>query len=217
MRYPERLTQQERSEQTRERLLDATIDCLVDLGYAGTSMNEICRRAGLSRGAQQHHFPTKAELMAHAVDHLTRKLTDQLVSGAASVPLGPARRSAIIDLMWRGLSGPLATAMQELATAARTDPELHKALRPVERSLARSTADLFRGLVDDGTRSAEELDTLFWLTLTFVRGLAVDEVLGGDPKRRAHLLEEWKVLMGGYQDAGSSANSAAAPSGMAGT
>src|SRR4030081_3192822 len=54
-------TQAERSEHTRELLLDATIDCLVEVGYARTTVHEICLRAGLSRGAQQHHFTTKAE------------------------------------------------------------------------------------------------------------------------------------------------------------
>src|SRR6266487_4699878 len=60
-------TQAERSEHTRELLLDATIECLVEVGYARTTVHEICLRAGLSRGAQQHHFTTKAELMASAL------------------------------------------------------------------------------------------------------------------------------------------------------
>ena len=62
--------QQERSIETQGRLLDATIACLVDLGYARASTTEICKRAGLSRGAQLHHYPTKAELVSAAIERL---------------------------------------------------------------------------------------------------------------------------------------------------
>jgi len=65
-----RRTQAERTASTRARLLDATLECLCDLGYARTTTPEIARRAGLSRGAQLHHFPTKAELVTGAIEHL---------------------------------------------------------------------------------------------------------------------------------------------------
>ncbi len=51
--------QEERSAETRRRLLDATVACLFERGYAGTTTTELARRAGVSRGAQMHHFPKK--------------------------------------------------------------------------------------------------------------------------------------------------------------
>ena len=62
--------QQDRSRVTRERLVEAAIECLAEMGYAATSTNAVCERAGLSRGAQLHHFPSKHELLAGAVEHL---------------------------------------------------------------------------------------------------------------------------------------------------
>jgi AcrR family transcriptional regulator len=185
-------TQQERRERTREALLDATIECLVELGYSGTTVHEICRRARLSRGAQQHHFTTKAELMAAAVEHLVERLKDE-ITGTLVLPPGPERVGEAIDLLWKGFSGKLSTAALELWVAARTDEELRRSMLPVDRALARSTLDIYRAAAGQDL-DPERLETLFWLTLNVTRGLALDAMIGGDPSRRAHLLAEWKAI-----------------------
>jgi AcrR family transcriptional regulator len=185
-------TQQERRERTRAALLDATIDCLVDLGYSGTTVHEICRRAGLSRGAQQHHFTTKAELMAAAVEHLVERLRAE-VTGTLTLPPGPERVGEAIELLWREFSGKLSIAALELWLAARTDDELRSSMLPVDRALARSTLDMYREAAG-GDLPADRLETLFWLTVNVTRGLALDAMIGGDPQRRARLLEEWKTI-----------------------
>src|SRR5262245_44054902 len=94
-------TQAERSEHTRVQLFEATIACLLEVGYARTSVNEICRRAGLSRGAQQHHFATKAELMAHALEYLVTKLRDQVLDAVHQLAEDPDRVAKGIDLLWQ--------------------------------------------------------------------------------------------------------------------
>ncbi len=193
-------TQAQRREQTRTALLDATIDCLVDIGYARTSVQEICARAGVSKGAVQHHFTAKAELMAAAVEHLTTKLRRQLAVSLDELPSGGTGVAAAIDLLWTGYSGTLSTAVTELWVAARTDPELRAAIRPVDRALGRATLEQVTQVA--GELSPERAEMLFWLTVNLTRGLALDAELGGDPNRRRQLLEEWKriaVLL--YQDA----------------
>ncbi|MEV4142277.1 TetR/AcrR family transcriptional regulator [Amycolatopsis sp. NPDC049691] len=193
-------TQAQRREQTRTALLDATIDCLVDVGYARTSVQEICARAGVSKGAVQHHFTAKAELMAAAVEHLTTKLRRQLATSLDELPGGGTGVTAAIDLLWTGYSGTLSTAVTELWVAARTDPELRAAIRPVDRALGRATLEHVTQVA--GELPPERAEMLFWLTVNLTRGLALDAELGGDPNRRRQLLEEWKriaVLL--YQDA----------------
>ncbi|KFU76109.1 TetR family transcriptional regulator [Amycolatopsis lurida NRRL 2430] len=192
-------TQAERREQTRTALLDATIDCLVDLGYARTSVQEICARAGVSKGAVQHHFSAKAELMAAAVEHLTEKLRGRLAASITALPGGASGVAAAIDLLWEGYSGTLSTAATELWVAARTDPELRAAIRPVDRALGRSTLEHITAVAGDLPKERAEI--LFWLTVNLTRGLALDAELGGDPKRRRQLLDEWKrVAVMLYED-----------------
>lgn len=186
-------TQQERRERTRELLLDATVSCLVELGYARTTVNEICLRAGLSRGAQQHHFTTKAELMTNALEHLFGRLSAQILAAAEKLPPGEERLSEGIDMLWRSYSGTLSTAAVELWVAARTDDELRASLLPVDRALGHATLDFYRALAGADV-DERQLETLLLLTVNLFRGLALDAMIGGDPARRAALLAEWKSI-----------------------
>ena len=185
-------TQQERSEHTREALLDATVECLLDLGYSGASVNEICKRAGVSRGAQQHHFTTKADLMTSALQHLFGKLIAQIADSKERLPPGPEKIAHGIDLLWQAFSGDLSTAAMELWVAARTDPELRAALLPVDKSLGHATLEFFRRTPTD--LRPEQLETMLLLTVNLTRGLALDAMIGGDADRRARLLDEWKRI-----------------------
>lgn len=123
--------QQARAIATRQNLLDATIACIVDLGYARTTTTEICKRAGVSQGALFRHFPGKAQLLAAA----TEQLFDGLVGGYretfAQVAADPDRLGAALKLLWGVFTdAPLQVAF-ELYVAARTDDELRATLQPV--------------------------------------------------------------------------------------
>lgn len=182
----------ERGARTRERLLDATIGCLIELGYSRTSMQEICTRAGVSRGAQLHHFPTKVGLMAGAVEHLTQRQIAAIRSADLEIPPGPEGIAVMIDLLWAGFSGPLAKASMELWVASASDPDLRASLLPVDRALGRATFELYRDAAGSGLPAAA-FETVFWLTVNLNRGLALDEMIGGDPARRGELLAQWKT------------------------
>lgn len=187
-------TQAERSERTRELLLDATVECLVELGYAHTTVHEICQRAGLSRGAQQHHFTTKAELMTSALEHLFARLSAQILNATADLPPGQERIEMGIDQLWEAYSGTLSTAAVELWVAARTDPELRRSLLPVDRALGHATLQFYRQTIGTDT-DEHHTETLLLLTVNLIRGLALDAMIGGDEHRRTSLLAEWKSLM----------------------
>lgn len=129
-----RRTQQERREATRNALLEATIECLVEQGYAGTTTRAVSARARVSPGALQHHFASKQELVAEAVGYLAGKLTAQLIEHG--VPSGSSRRRVterLVDYLWQTLDGPLMAAVTELAVAGRTDPVLRERLARVQR------------------------------------------------------------------------------------
>src|ERR1700693_2418964 len=80
--------QEERSAETRRRLLDATVACLFERGYAGTTTTEIAVRAGVSRGAQLHHFPRKDELVVSALEHVFELRLRDMSAAIAEPPSG---------------------------------------------------------------------------------------------------------------------------------
>ena len=191
-----RRTQEERSAATRAALLDATIECLIEVGYVGITTTQVAARAGVSRGAQVHHFPTKADLVTQAVQHLAARRGEELRAEAGrrlpAAGTGPERVEVAIELLWSAYSGPLFLATIELWVAARTDPGLWTHLQPVERRLGRAIRALCKELLGLDEASPA-VDDAIDLTLELMRGMA----LGGarprsDEDRPRRLLEAWK-------------------------
>ncbi len=130
MTVPRRNLRQERSEETRRLLLDAAIEALVEVGYARASTTEIADRAGVSRGAQLHHYPAKVQLVTAAVEHVFELRVAELEA------LEHRSVDDWIDHVWSTYDGAAFAAWLELQVAARTDPELRRSLRSVNGRLA---------------------------------------------------------------------------------
>lgn len=187
------MPQQERSRVTRHRLLEATVECLVEHGWAGTTTTVIAERAGVSRGAQLHHYPTKAALVVAAVTHLAQRRADEIVREGESLPAHSAeeRVDRVVDLLTSAFTGPLFMAALELWVAARTDRDLRVALVPVEAQIGREMHRLAVSLLGadetkPGVREAVQA------TLDLLRGLGVASLLTDDTRRRDALLAGWK-------------------------
>jgi len=134
---------QERSLATRAALLDAALDTLVERGYAATTTIEVARRAGVSRGAQLHHFPSKAELLTSAVGHLLDRRVAEYRKAFADIAPGADYLDAAIDLLWSMFQGPTFVAWVELWVAARTDAALRVAVVEMERRFAAESEAIF--------------------------------------------------------------------------
>lgn len=137
---------QERGLATRAALLDAALECLVEQGYAATTTTEVARRAGVSRGAQLHHFPTRAQLLAAAVEHLFERRNAEFRKTFADAEPGADRLDAAIDLLWSMFRGPTFVAWLELWVASRHDPDLRAAVVEVDRRLAEDSLATFTEL-----------------------------------------------------------------------
>jgi AcrR family transcriptional regulator len=174
-------TQQERREDTRARLLAATIECLVEHGYAGTTTQRVQDRAGLSRGALLHHFATKEALLVAAVSHVA---DGQISAARAEAAAGAASE---VELLHHVMSGPLFLAGLELWQAARTEPALRAALLPAERRVGAAVRDLLDELFPPSRTSRAEVDGL----LALYRGLALTSVLRPDADLDRQVLDLW--------------------------
>lgn len=153
MPKPSGHTNAQLSERTRRRLLDATIESLSEVGYAKTTTPEIARRAGVSRGALAHHFPTKASIVAEAVDHLFSRNTAEFGERFQALPLADRTFGAAVDLLWEMFQGDTFRAGLELTVAGGSDPELgasvHRAVMTFQRVVARRFVELFGATGDE--------------------------------------------------------------------
>lgn len=178
----------------RERLLEACVEVLVERGFAGTTTTLVSERAGVSRGAQLHHFPSKNDLVIGAVEHLSTVRADELAAAVAAVPTGPRRTRDILDVLGAHFTSPLFLAALELWVAARTDPLLDAAVSPLEQRIGRATHRLTAEALgaDEGQPGAREL---VQATLDLLRGLALANTLTDDRRRRARILERWASVL----------------------
>jgi AcrR family transcriptional regulator len=128
--------QQRKSAQTRLKMLEAAVDCLVEGGYQGLTTAQVAERAQVSRGAMHHHFATRMDLVADVVEHVfyqrMRLFLDDYIAAMAQ-----SRGALLIDLAteahWRSVQSREYAAYLELAVAARTDAELNAAFEPAAR------------------------------------------------------------------------------------
>lgn len=177
-------TQSERSAETQEALLDATIESLVELGYARTSTTEIARRAGVSRGAQVHHYPTKADLVVAAVERLYGRQEAEFARRFAELPAGERTLERSIDELWSIFSSAVYPAALELVVAARTDPELQVVVHAVNARLQQAVSELFTEFFPE-LAEAGWADRLAGFAFAVLQGAAISGYAGFAPPGEA--------------------------------
>jgi AcrR family transcriptional regulator len=206
-------TQQQRREETRRALLDAAVQSLIEVGFARTTTLEVQRRADVSRGALLHHFPSKAELLVAAVDHLAEMRAREMKAFASQLPPERAdrgdreaaahgepapgddpRTGAVLDLLWQCFSGTFFKVSMELRTAARTDPDLRRVLTAAERSLRDRIVAQSRTLFGRAVAEHPGLERALDLTLQLMIGAAMTAVLHGQNSQLDDLIDDWKAL-----------------------
>jgi AcrR family transcriptional regulator len=170
-----RRTQQERSDATREALLDATLASLSEVGYAKTTTAEVCDRAGLSRGAHTHHFGTRPALISAAIAHLGDRLGGAVEEAVRALPEG-SDAAARLDALWAiGCSDLLRSAV-DMWAAARTDPELMAQMLPTERALTERIIAACRELFREQHDRPDFEPMIDYLT-SVIRGLALVDIV----------------------------------------
>jgi len=175
--------------------MDATIECLLEYGYSGATTPRIAKRAGVTRGAMVHHYPSREDLVTGAVRHLAVKRVEEALALFNGVVWDDETIPRALDLLWRMHQGPLFTAVTELWVAARTDPVLAAQVESVEQVVLSSLSAASVSMTPPGTDPAIVND-LVLTAMEGVRGLLISCFASTDPGRaqaqwarlRRHLL-----------------------------
>src|SRR6266581_571475 len=161
-----RRSQEERREATRGAVLDATVECLAERGYAGTTTTRIARRARVSRGALLHYYASKIELLTSAIEHILRRM----------------------------VSGSTFYAWLELVVAARSDRQLLREVSRITTQFTDTVIATYRELFAEAAAPNVRFDLVPAFTFAFLQGLALDRIAIADDQRVSELIAVLKDL-----------------------
>lgn len=189
-----RTPRQARSRTTRRKLLGAAVEALADRGWHATTMLEVAARAGVSRGAAQHHFPTREALVVAAVEQLAEEQITELRRRADALPSGRARTAAVAEMLLDLYTGVKFRAALDLWVAASHDEGLRDVLVPLQARVGREAHRVAVELLgaDETRPGAREA---VQATLDLARGLGLANLLTDDGPRRAQIVRQWAHML----------------------
>ena len=193
-----RRTQAERSGDTRRRILDAAVDLLAQKGYAGFRTADVAEIAGVSRGAQTHHFPSKDDLVVAVVEHVFARAGEQGRKRARRVRSVDEAIKVLLSDSQEFFFSELFFIAMDLAIQGRTKNGASNPLGAISAaSRLPVEASWLAALVDAGVPKGCAED-LLWLTISIVRGLAVRRLWQHDAPRFKRLFALWRQMVAQY-------------------
>ncbi|MFH8476988.1 TetR/AcrR family transcriptional regulator [Streptomyces sp. NPDC018000] len=189
----DRTPKQDRSRATRRRLLEAAVACLAEHGWAGSTVSVVAERAGVSRGAAQHHFPTREDLFTAAVEYVAEERS------AALRTLPVQGRTAVVAALVDLYTGPLFRAALQLWVAASNEEQLRPRVTELEARVGRETHRIAVELLNADETKPGVRETVQGL-LDMARGLGLANVLTDDTARRQRVVAQWAALLDGALD-----------------
>ena len=172
--------QAEKSGLTRIAILEATLDCLVDFGYAQTTADKIVKRAGVSRGAMTHHFKARAEVFDAAALFVIERRVEEYERLIGRIRVHPDGMPTLQDMrdtmvvLQKYFSLPSFLALNELQRGARTDVQFRRAMYPLEKALDKKISDSMVKHFPFLSEVEETRQVLMDLILSSMRPIAID-------------------------------------------
>lgn len=175
----------------REKICQATILCLAEMGYAETSIQRVSERAAVSKGALQHHFPTKQDLMAATAERILSNAESAPNNSSADNEQSRNVREEI-GLIWhRYVNTDEYRALLEVLIAIRTDTELQTRLSPHLKAWEQSRLSNVVQQYQAPDGDEEEVKVLMTLTTSLMRGLIVQGEYSEDPNFNTKVVDYW--------------------------
>ncbi|RXV66905.1 hypothetical protein C6W92_01565 [Roseovarius sp. A46] len=181
---PRRRTQDERSAATIEKLCNATISLIAEVGYANLTTTMIARRAEISRGAILHHFDTRADLVKRATGGMWASVVEAAAAIRADHRAGGLTAEEFIERSWTGLmTDTYVSVTIDMMTASRGDADLRQHVEGWMRRMFSSYRRTAREVFGDSGLTPEEAETLMLVVTSSLRGLRVGQMIEPDPAR----------------------------------
>lgn len=195
-----RRTQEERSADSRRRVIEAAVSSLETNGYAGTTTAVVALKAGLSRGGLFHQYPTKVDLMIDVVEETYREEMVAYDAWLAQVTDPHERYFGLIDRMWELLQRPKGMAVLEIMVGARSDPVLAKRLAPLQRRLDLNSQKLVaQQMARAGVEAIADDAPMMRLAVAAVRGLVIEKMFTEHPEELHAAVKRLREMFELYQ------------------
>lgn len=197
----QRVPNVERSARTREKLIEATINCLYELGYHQTTTVIVAERAGVSRGAMLHQFPSKADLILATADRLAQMRGDWHRQHMGHVTDVRQKFLMLIDVLWGVMTTPSGLARIDLMISARSDPELADRINELNDHLDLMHKKRIWELAEEigiDPKYRDKVEAFTHLYAATTRGLALDAFRPNSRKgaeKAIELLKEFQLKM----------------------
>lgn len=203
-RERKRRTQEERSEETRARLLNAAFKVMQRRGYSGFRTADVATEAGVSRGAMLHHFPTKQSLVLATIEHTFRLAADEGRERAKSASSrNEDALEAIVEDMREFFFGDYFFVSLDVLMAASKDRKFREKILAIARANRVAVEEAWLEVLLRAGVSKERAEDLLWLTISIVRGFAIRSFWQNEPERFARLLDLWREMFWAYARPGS--------------
>lgn len=183
-------TQQQRREETVARLLQASIDTIIEVGYARASAAVITKRAGVSVGALFRHFETMGDFMAATAYEVLRRQLETFTKQVAEIPADRPALPAALTILRDITAGSTNAVLYELMVAARTDEKLKETLQNVLGQYSAKIHDAARALPGAESFPEETFPVIVALMTNVFDGAAIVRGVLPQPE-----LEEQRIPM----------------------
>jgi len=179
----------------RARLIQATLETILECGYANTSLVAVAARAGVTRGAVHHHYSSRDELIVDAISHQLREASTEIRQFARNAQDGDITLDDFLEQVWALFSGPFFMITLEHITAARHNQALRQDLTLVTRDFHRALDETWNTFFTSEGQPSSELSTVLNATLCLFRGMGVQTILRPDPDYYRGLIAFWRTVL----------------------
>lgn len=200
--YPENATQSqqkkqspqaEKSANTRRAILEAAIQCIIQVGFARCTTSRIAEYANVSRGALMHHFPSRKAVLRATIKYLNKKQIAEYrnLMEAIEIPTKEMSREKIaqsVEEAWNYVNLPSSLAYQEILMASRTNAELKQVLEPLEKDFENSFLDAVKKEFPPWA-GRDEIEVAHDAALFMLTGMMLGHMKTRKEQRRKYVME----------------------------